>query len=219
MNCPNCHNLIPDGSKFCPECGTAVPVQIREEYKPDTQYVPSEPQQSVQYEAAPQQSAQFDAPPQQNGQFNAEPTQNDTYNAPEQNYGTYSARPEQPVDYAPNTQYNGYNAYNTKQPPAYHYYQPQEKPKKKGDGLAIASLVLSICSFVSCGLTSLLGLIFGLCGLRSNKKGFAIAGTIISAVFIIIFIGSFVTGFLAGYSEDFTEGFREGFEGFYNEFY
>lgn len=64
----------------------------------------------------------------------------------------------------------------------------------KTSGLAIASLVLGCCGFVSCGLAGLLGLIFGLVGMSKIKAsqgrltgwGMALAGTIISVVSLLL---------------------------------
>jgi len=71
-------------------------------------------------------------------------------------------------------------------------------PPPKTSGLAIASLVLGILGIASCGLASIPGLILGIVSLvrirRSRGalggRGFAIAGTIVSVVFILLcFLG------------------------------
>jgi len=80
----------------------------------------------------------------------------------------------------------------------------------KTSGMAIASLVLGILGIISCGITPLIGLILGILAVRNvrNSKGalvgegIAIAGTIISALFLVfgfgmaagIVIPSFVRG-------------------------
>jgi len=61
-------------------------------------------------------------------------------------------------------------------------------------GLAITSLVLGICGLLTCGLTSLIGLILGIVALvKINRSrgtlrgaGFAIAGIAVSAVFVLL---------------------------------
>lgn len=66
----------------------------------------------------------------------------------------------------------------------------------KTSGLAIASLVLGILGFFSCGLTALVGLILGIVALGQVKKsngtltgqGIALAGTIISAIFLLFMV-------------------------------
>ncbi len=187
MNCPYCYKQIPDGSKFCPECGGTINARTY-----NTEY--TSPAQNSQSSYDPNGYANNNAA--QNGYY-----QNNYYN---QNNGYY-------YDEATG-QYYTYNA-ETGQ----YYYVTQEEPKKKG-GLAIASFILSLCSSFTCGISALLGLIFGLCSLKSNKKGFAIAGTIISAVFLVIFIASFIFGFYSGYTGAY-DGFVEGFEEFYHDFY
>ena len=67
-------------------------------------------------------------------------------------------------------------------------------PSVKTSGLAIASLVLAICGFFTCGLTAIIGLILGIVGLcaiskRADQlkgKGIAIAGVVVSAVCIVL---------------------------------
>jgi prepilin-type processing-associated H-X9-DG protein len=62
--------------------------------------------------------------------------------------------------------------------------------------MAIASLVLGILGFFSCGVTALIGLILGIVSLSKVRKsggalgggGIALAGTIVSAVFLLFAI-------------------------------
>jgi len=64
----------------------------------------------------------------------------------------------------------------------------------KTSGLAIASLVLGILGLFTCGFTALVGLILGIVAISKIKKnegrlrgqGLAIAGTIVSAVFLLM---------------------------------
>ncbi len=71
------------------------------------------------------------------------------------------------------------------------------------NGFAIAGFVLSLVSLVCCGATSLLGLIFSIIGLvqskkfNGNGKGLAIAGIIISCIFVIIVVLLYALGFTA----------------------
>jgi hypothetical protein len=70
----------------------------------------------------------------------------------------------------------------------------QPLPPAKTSGLAIASLILAICGFFTCGLTAIIGLILGIVGLCAISKraqqlkgqGLAIAGIIISAICIVL---------------------------------
>jgi hypothetical protein len=67
-------------------------------------------------------------------------------------------------------------------------------PPTKTSGLAVASLVLGILGLFSCGATALVGLILGIVSLVKVKKsngalggqGLALAGTIISAAFLLM---------------------------------
>jgi hypothetical protein len=71
--------------------------------------------------------------------------------------------------------------------------QPAAAPPK-ASGLAIASLVLGCLGLLTCGITSLVGLVLGIIALtRINKsqgrlggKGVAMAGTIVSAAFLLL---------------------------------
>ena len=64
----------------------------------------------------------------------------------------------------------------------------------KASGLAISSLALGCLGLLTCGITSLIGLILGIVALvRINKsqgqvggKGIALAGTIVSAAFLVL---------------------------------
>jgi len=68
-------------------------------------------------------------------------------------------------------------------------------PAPKTSGLAIASLVLGLCGLITCGVASLVGLILGIVAMSQIKKsngaltggGLALAGTIVSGVFLLIF--------------------------------
>ena len=74
--------------------------------------------------------------------------------------------------------------------------QSEAKPlvEPKTSGMAIASLVLGICGFVSCGIASIVGLILGIVGLSSIRKsagqlkgeGLAIGGIVVSIVSLIL---------------------------------
>jgi prepilin-type processing-associated H-X9-DG protein len=69
-------------------------------------------------------------------------------------------------------------------------------PAARTSGLAIASLVLGILGFLSCGITAIVGLILGIVAMSRVRKsngaiggqGLALAGTIVSAVFLVFII-------------------------------
>lgn len=75
----------------------------------------------------------------------------------------------------------------------------------KSNMFAIIGFTLSLCSFITVGLTSFWGLIFSIIGLVNSKKyeksgkGFAIAGIIISLLFLIMLI-AFYSLFIFGTS-------------------
>ena len=54
--------------------------------------------------------------------------------------------------------------------------------------LSIAGFVCSLCGFITCGITSVIGLILSIVGLaKNNKNGFAIAGIILSSIPLLYF--------------------------------
>ena len=80
-------------------------------------------------------------------------------------------------------------------PPPPGQLPPSAQPVKT-NGLAIASLVLGIIGIFTCGLTALIGLILGIVSMSQVRKskgamgggGIALAGTIVSAVFLLFVI-------------------------------
>lgn len=69
-----------------------------------------------------------------------------------------------------------------------------QKPSGMTNGFSIAGFVLSIISILSCGTTSVLGLVFSIIGLvnvkkyNNNGKGLAIAGIVISSIGLLMLI-------------------------------
>jgi hypothetical protein len=71
---------------------------------------------------------------------------------------------------------------------------PPTTQRAKTSGLAVASLVFGILGALTCGVTALVGLILGLVSMGKIKKsggqlegkGLALAGTIVSAVFLLM---------------------------------
>ena len=80
------------------------------------------------------------------------------------------------------------------QPPSLPNLPAATPPPAKTSGLAIASLILGLLGF--CGLTALIGLILGIIGMvqinksegRLKGQGLAIAGVIVSAVFLLLML-------------------------------
>jgi prepilin-type processing-associated H-X9-DG protein len=73
---------------------------------------------------------------------------------------------------------------------------PDSALPPKTSGLAIASLVLGILGILTCGITAIVGLIFGIIAMIRVRKsngalgghGLALAGTIVSAVFLMLLL-------------------------------
>ena len=78
----------------------------------------------------------------------------------------------------------------------------ENKVNEKKNGLAIAGFVCSLCGFVTCGLTSFIGLILSIVGLAKSKdynengKGLSIAGIIIGAIFVLVYVLIFGVGIM-----------------------
>jgi len=82
---------------------------------------------------------------------------------------------------------------------------------KKTNGFAIAGFVLSLVSLLCCGILSWLGLIFSIIGLVNAKKcngegkGLAIAGIIISAIFVLLLVLLYIFGITSVIATDFAK--------------
>lgn len=75
------------------------------------------------------------------------------------------------------------------------------KPIKKNNSLSIAGFICSLVGLLTCGITSLIGLILSIIGISSSKKNgekdpFALAGIIISVIPLVILIFLLVIGVL-----------------------
>ncbi|WP_310772985.1 DUF4190 domain-containing protein [Mycobacterium sp. Z3061] len=102
---------------------------------------------------------------------------------------------EQPPNYPPPgyppPAPGGYGAYGYPPPP---YVAPRT------NALAIASFVAAIAGFFTCGLGSILGLIFGVVGLGQIRRtgeggrGLAIAGLVVSTLTLAFLVAAFIFG-------------------------
>ncbi len=78
----------------------------------------------------------------------------------------------------------------------------KDQNQGKKNGLAIAGLVCSLCGIITCGFTSIIGLILSIVGLSKSKKmndegkGLAIGGIVSGALIIILYVFVFI--FMAG---------------------
>lgn len=210
MFCPKCARQIPDSSRFCEFCGTALtaPAQPAAQSipQPVSQPIP-QPMQPVQppdAAAAGFQPAEPTAPDAAAaGLQPAEPSAPDAAAA-----GFQSAEPS-----APETAASGTAAapeavpQGSCQPPVYQqpvyqqaayqqmpnnvYYQAPAG-QSGGIGLGIASMVCGILSLLCCCvpvLGPLLGLaavVMGIIGLKAEVKGYAIAGLICGGIGLLV---------------------------------
>jgi hypothetical protein len=115
---------------------------------------------------------------------------------------TSDGDPDAPVDYPPDAglppsvyplPYLGQPGYPGYYPGAYDPYRPSKPPGT--NGMAIASLVISLCSLIfCCGATGFIGMILGIVGMRESKRtgqeGYGIALT-------SVIIGGICTAFWA----------------------
>jgi hypothetical protein len=95
-------------------------------------------------------------------------------------------------------------------PPAYGY-----RPPASTNGFAVASLVCAIVLFWMFGVGGLLGVIFGIIGLRQCKannergSGLAIAGIVIGSIVMLFWIiGGIAAAVDHGSSNDNSNGFN-----------
>jgi len=89
------------------------------------------------------------------------------------------------------------------QPPSFPNLPPPAPVPARTSGLAIASLILGPCGILSCGISSLVGIILGIVSLtqisksqgRLKGQGLAIAGIIVSAFFILMMPAMMIPAF------------------------
>ncbi len=88
--------------------------------------------------------------------------------------------------------YNEFNTYES---------QTVQEPVKQTNGLAIASLIVSIISLLGCCCSGLIGIIAGIAGLilgimanKNGKSGMATAGIVISIISIVFGVAFMIIG-------------------------
>jgi hypothetical protein len=159
------------------------------------------------YDGAPPTSDQFDVgrPETQAGYLRNEAYQAAPYQAayqpaPQQQapmpYG-YSAEPQ---SFGPPAGTMPYVPYPNQSQSYYGYRQP-----KTSNGMAVASLVLSICGFMFFGLPALVGIGLGIAGYRESKRTgvgrpMSISGIVIGILWVILYLA--LAGFLIAYLPD-----------------
>lgn len=117
MNCPNCNSQLPEGSRFCQECGSAVPQPepVNNELDFDTIVLSEEEQQAF---SAPQQPA-YEAPQQPAYEAPRQPA----YEAPRQTAFDASQQNHQFAYIPQQTPYDMSQQYSYSQP---SYSAPQK---------------------------------------------------------------------------------------------
>jgi hypothetical protein len=65
------------------------------------------------------------------------------------------------------------------------------------NGFAVASLIVSLCSLISCGVAGFVGMGLGIAGYRQSTRtgvgrGLSIAGIAVGAAFSLLFIGAII---------------------------
>ena len=177
MFCKNCGSVLNDDAKFCYKCGIKVD-------SVNADFVPSYVDNTA--------SASNPAPV-------TEPTENASVS-------DYTQVPSGEVSFS-NSNAMGEQPVYTTVPPAAYNMPANQNTKDKG-GFAVASLVLGIVSYVACcvgPITQILAVIFGIIGIKSSKKGLAIAGIILGALGIVLSIVIFILSFISGLTSDASE--------------
>ncbi|MEM7453368.1 MAG: DUF4190 domain-containing protein [Planctomycetota bacterium] len=67
---------------------------------------------------------------------------------------------------------------------------PRTRQHRREKGVSITGFVLSIAGFVTCGATSLVGVVFSIVGLQSEPRGLAAAGFILNLLGIVMLVSS-----------------------------
>ncbi len=81
---------------------------------------------------------------------------------------------------------------------------------KKSNTFALVGFILSLVNILCCGAFSIFGLVFSIIGLVESKKqdgngkGMAIAGIIISSIFVVLSILSMFLGFFSSVIEELS---------------
>lgn len=91
----------------------------------------------------------------------------------------------------------------------YPYAQPQYAPSRNTNGLAIASLVCGVLGFSTCGVTSILAIIFGHISLSQiarndeDGRGLGIAGLVLG--YVAVAIGVIILLIIISFSASFDD--------------
>ena len=90
----------------------------------------------------------------------------------------------------------------------------EKEVKNKIPGLSIAALVLGIvgisfwCVWWISIPCAILGLVFGIIGIKKPRRGFALTGIITGSIALAIWAIVLTSAFVSGFMEGFTEGYN-----------
>ncbi|MGW5159554.1 DUF4190 domain-containing protein [Nonomuraea wenchangensis] len=148
-----------------------------------------QPQSGGGYGQQPQSGGGYGQQPQSGGGYGQQPQSGGGYGQQPQG-GGYGEQPQSGAGYG-QQQY----AYGQMPPSGAYGYNPYgapPPPPRPTNGMAVASLVLGIVGMISCGLTSIVGVILGHIALARIKRsgeegqGMAVAGLVTSYVMVVI---------------------------------
>lgn len=201
MNCPNCNNIIPDDSIFCPECGLQQRDIAPTPTAPDFDKAVSEPEELVFNETAPtSEGARLGGIPKEVPVFGAPAAEPETTSPSGAAFAATAApAPERApygASFAPNAAPADTPSGAPVNTPAFTpCATPVPTVKKEADaskdGFAVSSLVIGIISLIPFGGSiafAIASLVFGIIGTKSTKKGVSIAGIVLSAIAILFTI-------------------------------
>ncbi|MED7925397.1 DUF4190 domain-containing protein [Nonomuraea sp. LP-02] len=147
-----------------------------------------QPQSGGGYGQQPQSGGGYGQQPQSGGGYGQQPQSGGGYG--QQPQGGYGEQPQSGAGYG-QQQY----AYGQMPPSGAYGYNPYgapPPPPRPTNGMAVASLVLGIVGMISCGLTSIVGVILGHIALARIKRsgeegqGMAVAGLVTSYIMVVI---------------------------------
>lgn len=161
MKCYSCNTENPDGSMFCSECGEKL--QVTDNSFKETEIVPAE------QKVAPQ----------------CDNTCSDNTAA----FNEYIAETVYPKQNTVTNYFNEATKNASTAPYGYESVYP-DKSRIRAEAFSISSFVISLVNLCTLSLNipfAIVGLIFGIIGVKSSKKGFSITGIILSAISLVAF--------------------------------
>lgn len=188
MICNDCNKEIDDNASFCKYCGSSVigsssPLNTSTQagFSSDISKEPVQPEQFEDTTAFNDSTFDNSSDGYQNGHtdYNQNSYQGSSYN--QGGNQSNSSQGQGGYNY-------GANGYNSNQ----YAGSDNQKESAVGEGFAIASLVIGIgqmlcfCIPYLNLIPAIIGLVLGVLGLKSNKRGLAIAGVVLCCVFLLL---------------------------------